>query len=575
MQTYNFDIAVKDKLGKLHYAGKTFNWKPPEGVTPKIGDIVTIIAVDVNSYIDPDTKEKWFKLWSPRVSRLRPDKIEPDSVETLIKMCQQTSGRFSDRKAPDLKNLERLEASTHSECINFASEMEMCKLHNQHVDPDGPACPDFQKRAQLSANGKRFVVHHHIRGSSEHIDARFQINHVLDGFTIAAQYADLLKDVLARHWKLEKSKDRYSLYWDDELAYQLDKKENVTKEPSDALKKKIYNFHVALHNESKYWKIDMNTGEEKKRPSVIEGAEQVQKIFCVKKKPEPFEWLDVVGITKPREIEPEPGGTRFWPGIFVPIDSGTYYPGAIKPAFCEYFLRGKKWKGRFVFRLVSGLSGTKHVADWLFWKPDDQTPYVLSSRAIRDNWLPKSGSAMPPEWEEKLPSELQFWNLPEGKRGEIRKLARAYLHKNKQLATHKFVLSHRYWQGAKVIRDLPVSDYHLKIDSKKFHFLQDPSFSMPEEGLSALEFEGKNEYFIPGTKPPLSSANPNKKIDAAIEILDQGAVEIIADEPLYLHVRFSGKKLKGLYYFKKSSRSATIWILKQGMASFSLQDQEA
>jgi hypothetical protein len=168
-------------------------------------------------------------------------------------MCKQTSGRFQDRKAPDIKH--------------------------------------------LTTKGKRFVLQHHFRGASEHIDNRYQINHVLNGFTMAAQYPNLLKAELAIHWKLEKNKDEYSLFWDGELAYHLDKKENV------------------------------------------------EKIFSVKKGTEPFEWLDVVGVTKPREIEPEPGGTRYWPGIFVPIDSGIYYPGAIKPHFCEYFLQGKKWKG--------------------------------------------------------------------------------------------------------------------------------------------------------------------------------------------------------------------------------------
>jgi len=530
MTTFNFDVAVKDKEGKLHYSGKTFNWKPPEGSTPKVGDIITVHCVDVNTYTDPDTKEVWFKLWSPRVSRLRPDKKEPDSVDTLVKMCEQTSGRFQDRKAPDIKNLE-----------------------------------------QLAAKGKRFDLKHHFRGASEHIDNRFQINHVLDGFTSAAQLPKLLKVELAKHWKLEKGKDIYSLYWDDELAYQLDKKEKVTKEPSAALKKKIFNFHVALHNDPKYWKIDMDTGEEKKRKGA--DADVVEKVFCVKKKPEPFEWLDVVGVTKPREIEPEPGGTRFWPGIFVPIDSGVYYPGAIKPHFCEYFLHGKKWKGRFVFRLVSGLRGTKHIADWLYWKPDDQTPYVLSSRAVRDNWLPTKGSAMPPEWESKLPPELQFWLHPENKRSEIRKLAREYLHKKKFLrsSSTEFILSHRHWQGPMVIRGLPVSDYHLKIGTaKRFHLNQDPAFKIPDEGLSALEFEGKDEYFVAGDKSPLSPANPNRKLTATIDIIDSGSVEIIADEPFYLHVRFSGKKLKGLHYLRKTkSKTALFWILKKGMASFS------
>ena len=529
MTTYNFHIAVKDKEGKLHYAGKTFNWKPPEGVTPKVGDIVKIFFVDVSTYTDPETKEKWFRLWSPRVAGIRTDRKEPDSVDTLVRMTKQTTGRFDVKKAPDIKKLE-----------------------------------------QLESNGKRFVLQHHFRGASEHIDFRAQINHVLQGFTLAVQNAKLLKTELAKHWKLEKSKDVYSLYWNGKLAYQLDKEENVTKEPPAALKKKIYDFHVLLHENQKYWKVDMETGEEKKRKGAEK--EEVEKIFCVKKGKEPFDWLDVVGITKPREIEPEPGGTRFYPGIFVPIDSGTYYPGAQKPYFKEYFLDGKKWKGRFIFRLVAGLKGTKAVADWLYWKPDDQSPYVLSSRAIKDNWLPTEGSAMSPEWERKLPEELAFWNVKErAKKRELRKLAHEYLKKKELLSKQNegsFILTNRNWKGQYVVRGLPFEDYHLKIvgtlNPIKFHLDKDPSSKMPEVGISALGFEGKEGYFKPGKKDPKTEVNPNLKIPAFIEVIDEGKIEIIADEPLYLHVRFKGKSLKGLYSFRRTSRQSEFWTFKKG-----------
>jgi hypothetical protein len=462
---------------------------------------------------------------------LRTDKKEPDTIDTAWKMVKATTGRFEEKQMPSIENLE-----------------------------------------QLEAKGKRFVMQHHFRGASEHIDKRFQINHVLDGFTAAAQHADLLKDVLAKHWKLEKSKDVYSLFWDGELAYQLDKKENVTKEPSTALKKKIYDFHVSLHENPKYWKIDMETGEEKKRKGTIEGSKEVEKIFCVKKGKEPFEWLDVVGVTKPREIEPEPGGTRFYPGIFVPIDSGTYYPGALKPYFKEYFLAGKKWKGRIVFRLVAGLKGTKAVADWLYWKPTDQTPYVLSSRSIKDNWLPDEGSAMSPEWELKLPEELHFWKATDKKKkSELRKLARTYLKKEEELSKQdevSFILTNRNWKGQYVVRGRPFEDYHIKIDAMKFHLDKDPSSKMPEVGISALAFEGKEGYYKPGKKEPKTEVNPNRKIPAFIEVLDEGKVEIITDEPLYIHVRFKGKHLKGLYYFCRSSRQSEFWTFKKGMQSF-------
>lgn len=523
-KTFYYHCGLKSD-SKTVYCGKTFN----TNIDAKEGDIIKVVFVDVSGYTDPTTKKRWVNWWSPRVIMLRADKKVPDSVDTAWKMVKQTTGRFEDKKMPDIKHLE-----------------------------------------QLETKGKRFDFKHHFRGASEHIDKRFQINHVLDGFTSAAQHANLLKEVLSKHWKLEKSKDMYSLFWDGELAYQMNTKEDIIKEPSAALKKKIYDFHVALHKNPKYWKIDMETGEEKKRKGAVEGTEQVEKIFCVKKGKEPFEWLDVVGVTKPREIEPEPGGTRFYPGIFVPIDSGIYYPGAQKPYFKEYFLAGKKWKGRIVFRLVAGLKGSKAVADWLYWKPDDQSPYVLSSRAIKTNWLPTEGSAMSPEWEKKLPEELHFWNAKERKKkSELRKLAHEYLKTKKKLSSDtEFILSNRNWKGQYVVRGLPFEDYHLKIGSHKFHLDHDPITKMIEVGLSALAFEGKEGYFKAGKKEPKTEVNPNLKIPAFIEFLDNGKVEIIADEPLYLHVRFKGKKLKGLYYFRRTSRDSEFWTFKKGMQSF-------
>ena len=529
-KTFYYHCGLKSDFD-LVYCGKTFN----TNIDAKVGDILKVIFVDISGYTDPTTKKRWCNWWAPRVSMLREDKKAPDSIDTAWKMVKATTGRFEEKPMPDIKNLE-----------------------------------------QLEAKGKCFVLQHHFRGASEHIDFRVQINHILEGFTIAAQHADILKDELAKHWQLEKSADMYSLSWDDELAYQIDTKEKVVKEPSATLKKKIFTFHISLSGDSKYWKVDLETGEEKKR----KGADKdtVEKIFCVKKGKEPFEWLDMEGVTKPREVEPEPGGTANYPGIFVKIDSGQYWPGAQKPYFKEYFLEGNKWKGRIVFRLVAGLKGTKAVADWLYWKPDDQSPYVLSARAVKENWLPAVGSAMDPEWEAKLPSELHFWIVTDReKKLELRKLAREYLKKKKMLSEEsgaEFVLTRRHWKGQYVIRGLPFEDFHLKITCPKsgkvikFHLDKDPSFKVTEEGISALEFEGKDEYFIAGEKKPKTAVNPNLKLPAFIEIADQGEVEIIAEEPLYLHVRFKGKKLKDLWYLHRTSRETDFWILKKGMPSF-------
>ena len=147
-----------------------------------------------------------------------------------------------------------------------------------------------------------------------------------------------------------------------------------------------------------------------------------------------------------------------------------------------------------------------------------------------------------------------------------------FLHSGDQ----SFLLTRRHWRGAFVVRGLPFEDYHLKINNKKFHLDKDPAAAKVhgKVGISALEFEDKEAYFKPGEKKPKSEANPNLKIPAFIEELDSGNVEIITAEPLFLHVRFKGKKLKGLYHFRRTSRQSIFWTLNKGMASFSEEKEE-
>jgi len=528
-KTYYYICGLKSDSG-IVYCGKTFN----TNIKAEPGDIIKVVFVDISGYTDPKTRKRWVNWWAPRVVMLRTDKKEPDTIETAWRMVKETTGRFEEKPMPDIEHLEELSDANSTE--------------------------------------KRFVIQNHFRGATSHGDFRVQLNHVLGGFTLGWQRVDELEKELDKHWELKKTADRYEIYWDGELFYALDKRERVAKEPSAALKRKVFEFHKKIAFDDRFWKVDMQTGEEVKRKGKPGTAERVEKIFCVQKTREPYEWLSMEGVTKPREIEPEPGGTRFFPGIFVEVDSGTYYPGAQKPYFKEYFLNGKRWKGRVVFRLVAGLKGTKAVANWLYWKPDDQTPYVLSARAVRDNWLPAEGSAMPPEWEAKLPQELHFWKASDRKKQlELRKLAREYLKKKQILSADdevEFILTHRYWQGQFVVRGLPVEDYHLKIGDYRFHLDKDPTHKFPEQGISALQFHDRDEFFVEGEKKPQTTVNPNRKIPAYIHIIDRGKAEIIADEPLYLHVRLNGKHLKGLFYFRRTSRDAEFWTFKKGMETF-------
>lgn len=520
-KTFFYHCGLADGKG-ITYCGKTFN----TNIDAKPGDILKVVFVDVSGYTTKAGK-RWVNWWAPRPIELRTDKKGPDTIETAWRMVKQTTGRFEEKELPTIS------------------------------------------KQFLQAKAKKFVMQHHFRGASEHIDFRYQINHVLAGFTIAAQRPDILKDELDKHWKLEKTAKLFHILWDKKLFYELDKKLDTIKEPSASLKKEVYDFHRKLNEDPKYWKVDMQTGEELKREKDGEPAE---KIFCVKKAREPYEWLFVKGVTPPREIEPVPGGTRFYPGIFVEIDSGEIYLGAQKAYFKEFFLRGKSWKGRYVFRFIPGLKGAKAIANWLYWKPDDQLPYVLSSRAIKKKWLPDKGSAMPPEWERRLPPELQFWKKKStADKLESRALASKYIkekQKGKQatLASKgkNFVLTRRHWKGQFVIRGAPFEDWHIKFDKFKFHLDRDPGKN--KKDISAIQFEKLETFFQPGEKKPNSKANPNKKIPAFIEIIDTDSFEVIESTPTSIRISFKGKKLKGTFTLIRESPRSVQWTMKKSEA---------
>ena len=318
--------------------------------------------------------------------------------------------------------------------------------------------------------GKKWVIQAHWRSASCHGDLRFQWNHYLIGFTLAIQ-EEIAKDIVGKHWRLEKEKGIVRCFFDDELFYEIDQKTGkVLKDATQRLKDKVFNYYKSLNSDKRLWKIDLKTGEELERPAP-EGREgRREKIWASEKAREPYAWVDVEGITRPREIEEAPGGTRYYPGVFIIIDKGTYYPGAQKPYYREFFLNGKNWKGRIVLRLVSGLKETKKKLTWLYWKPDDQTPYVLGKRAVKEHWLPKSGSAMPPEWEEKIPEEFRFWKKKTRKekllaraeainylidKGIITKRKKIKI-EGKDFRKGKFILTERSWKGQCLKPYMPV-----------------------------------------------------------------------------------------------------------------------
>ena len=520
-----YDCALKD----APYAGRTYN----TSIKAEVGDHIKVSFVDISGYIDPKTGKEWVNWWAPHVIEKTNKPL--DSIKKAMKFVRMTTGRIQDRRVPK----EGLEY--HPETARGFSEE--------------PEKKEFGKK-------RRFVWQHHFRGATEHIDFRIQKNHVLSGFTLANQTLELKKE-LDKHWKLEKKGKGAKLYWDGELYYEFDPKENIIKKPSKELERKVLQFHKRIAFNSRYWKIDMKTGEEKKRKGSLGG--KAEKVWATQKTDEPYEWLFVEGVTPPRTIEESPGGTRFYPGIFVIIDSGYVDYGAQKPYFKEYFLKGMHIKGRVVLREVKGLKGSRKILDWLYWKPDDQSPYVLSKRAIKDGWLPDGYSALPQEIEYKVPPNLVYWNtnVDRVEREKRRKILAERF--NKEMSeSSDFILSKRTWKGQTVVRDVPVDDYHILLPcpiSKKFHLDKNPIFARES---TADDFTEQGNFFKEGTYPPKSSINPNKKIPAKIEILDKGKFKVIRNEPNLIQVEFEGNLLKGLYVIKRTSKGELWSFIKQG-----------
>jgi len=360
--TFTYDCALSGP-GGLHYTGRTYN----TNIAAKPGDIIKVSFADISGYTDEKKSKKWANWFNPHVLLKRTDKKSPDTIETAWRMAKETTGRFKSKPEPAV--------------------MASIKDHS------------------APAGSKRFVVQFHIRGASVHFDFRNEIESgVLAGFTIAPQKEDAFKAALGEHWQLQKKAGVTQLLWDGELYYEYDSKENIIRKPAAELERKVLAFHKKLVSNHDYWKIDLKTGEELKRADT--GAE---KVYAIQKTNEPKEWLDVEGITPPRQVEESPGGTRYYPGIFIIVDSGTYSPGAVKPYYNEYFLNGTRgWKGRFIFRQLA-LEGTKQAATWLYWKADNAFPYVLDARARREQWLPDGYSALPGELESKVPGALNYW----------------------------------------------------------------------------------------------------------------------------------------------------------------------
>lgn len=360
---------------------------------------------------------------------------------------------------------------------------------------------------------------------------------------------------------------------------------------------------------------------------------------------QPTEWIKIHGITKPGEV----GATKEKIGVIYAFERGVWLSGVQKPYFHEYFIKSST--GRFFpkdqwFRIVvrrvgvpvldpeTGKPLEKREAMWRVLIPSTQEPYAISQRAMKREYKPPKENPypFPLEWTKKNFSE-QFKKWEEWKKGgtkeektckycwkfekctdpetlanpdrlgcenwvsiELIKSLESLpfagyknfadcVKKNQDKrdpsaycasiarrvgeikSASKFVLHFNSWMGQFVVRGVPKREWYLRIDDKgsggvrSFFFDRDPLYYEPISGEDEgrvdrkwLDFEGK---IAPRTK-----YNPNKKIPAIMKIVDKGAVSITSETEEgveIINLKFNGKELKGKWRLVQEEKKAPTY----------------
>lgn len=535
------------------YSGKTFSTDRKYGK----GDLIAIEATTVNSY--PKTGQ--VTLWLPRVldDKYRAEKAHTTSQviaaakrepHVLVVRGERPIDAVTFEKAEnprlylDMGGYVRpLGADGLVKIAGFVSvEYEVAK-EKQPADPF-MRYPDEGKTW-------RYSVGEHWRGRSVHADLRMELEkgETFVGWTLNTQVKGAVKEPV------------------------------TTKAAAEAWAAK-----------GGHSKIDWKTGEwaKRKRGKAFVNVEVVSE----RKGLGTFAWIGFEGVVKPGDV----GATKEFPGVFNLVDRGAVQFGAQKPWVHEYFFNssGKGGlSGRYIFRQLraealqrrkqfvvppAAEAEFREEAAWFFIKAVDQTPYVLSNRAVSDAWLPPKGvSALPRDVRKRVPLDLRYWETS-GKealerRRELRKL---FLKEDivKAAAPEKvpFVLQ---WHGFRKRGEKPVragvthQHYDVRFDFNEptlRHWVLSESPLEHDETVGyfkrgpqkeAMEAEGE---FEPGDKLGL---NPTKESRAFVKILDKGSAKVFVDDMDggVLKVRFAGKRLKGMWLFER--RDAAEWHVRK------------
>lgn len=384
----------------------------------------------------------------------------------------------------------------------------------------------------------QFVMQHHFRGKSCHIDFRVKLDDYLLGFTIFDLKPDTIKEPVSTLPEARSIDKNWSTYFKmtDKVQTQV-----------EALRTKL--------------QITWKTAE-------------------------PLEWLDFEGVQERGRV----GGSENYEGVFHIVNKGKVWFGAQKPGFTELFLESPMFTGRWVVRRIPSpyvQERPREVFLELLWKPEEQTPYVLTTRARQKHWIPPKGiSCLPPDIREKIPTKYKYW-VRENKsdalairdalikaiqRGEVSGIRLAAESDPPEISRPKsveFVIQHIWWKGQQVVRRGPSREYwHIRFEPSRGEPLMDfvlTADPLAEEGgIDGLYIdEPSHDWMDRGEKTeeikPGEPGNPTKNTPAWIEMTDRGRALILESNESFVKANFRGKSLKGLFVFARQEPGSTAW----------------
>lgn len=542
---FNYLCAIRDTVGRLVPVGNTYNTK----IDVPVGGIIRVSFVNLNRYTDPKTGKVWYNWVFPRPLEAREDKTVPDSTVLANRQVGMTKGEDEQKPFPSRykRALKDFESGNYEVHDSWTCPCGTCNC--SFIGNDGEYQDVF---LEYPERGKplKYVIQAHIRGRSVHIDDRRQLD------------------------------DENSVGMTHFVPKSLSKRPETIEEAKALYFKEIHPTIVKMMNDP------------------------MDKFLSGQKALVPNEWLTVEGKIEKQE----PGSTENLPGFMIVIDQGNVEYGTLKPYYHEYWYKSNKgesglMKGKYVDRLIENKAEQKKIdnelASWLFFK-SDAIPYVATSRSVEKEFVPPFNvSALPKHIEDNVPGDLSYWlaksttqrmelhkkfveavkakrislnniqgfALPPGPGINPPQNPIEVLPRSAVMPTDtKFTLSRQDWKGQMVSRLGPSKTiYHLAIDDgeskgvKHFFVMNDMTHS---ESVSAIYKPATTKKImdLQGAVAPGTAWNPTKDTPSTIELLDRNMpAKIIKWDDEKRTIAFNGKRLIGVWEFRKESKGSDLW----------------